>query len=65
MLVCIDVEHHVAHTQNGLVEYLIKHLQLIAKPLILRIKLSLSTWGHDILHVPTLIQIRLTANCEF
>ena len=43
MLVGIDVEYPVAHThtQNGLAESLIKHLQLIARPLLLRTKLSL------------------------
>ena len=57
MSVGIDVEYLVAHThsQNGLVESLIKHLQLIVRPLLLRTKLSLSTWGHAILHVATLI----------
>ena len=44
MSVGIDVEYLVAHThtQNGLVESLIKHLQLIVRPLLLRTKLSLS-----------------------
>ena len=43
MLVGSDVEHLVAHshTHNGLVESLIKHLQLIARPLLLKTKLSL------------------------
>ena len=66
MSVDIDIEHHVAHThtQNGLVESFIKLLQLIAKPLLLRTKLSLSAWGHVILHATTLIQIHLTVNHE-
>ena len=57
MSVGIDVEYLVAHThtQNRLVESLIKCLQLIVRPLLLRTKLSLSTWGHAILHVATLI----------
>ena len=64
MSVSIDVEHPIAHTntQNGLVESLIKRLQLIAKPLFLRTKLPLSTWGHAILHVVTLIQIWSTTS---
>ena len=64
MSVGIDVEYLVAHThaQNGLVESLIKHLQLIVRPLLLRTKLSLSTWGHAILHVATLIRIRPTTS---
>ena len=64
MSVGIDVEYHVAHTytQNGLAESLIKRLQLIARPLLLRIKLPLSAWGHAILHAATLIRIRSTTN---
>ena len=60
MSVGIDVEHFVAHsqTQNGLVESLIKHLQLIAKPLIIRSNLHFSCWGHATLHVALLICIR-------
>ena len=44
MSIGIDVEYLVAHnhTQNGLAESLIKHLQLIARPLLLRTKLPLS-----------------------
>ena len=40
----IDVEYLVAHihTHNGLAESLIKRLQMIAKPLLLITKLSLS-----------------------
>ena len=44
MSVGIDVEYLVSHTytQNGLAESLIKRLQLIAKPFLLRTKLPLS-----------------------
>ena len=40
----IDVQHPVAHVhfQNGLVEYFIKQIQLIARPLLLKTKLPLS-----------------------
>ena len=64
--IAIEVEYPIAHThtQNGLVESLIKCLQLIAKPLLLRTKLSLSAWGLAILHAATLIRIRSTANHE-
>ena len=64
MSVGIDVEYLVAHThtQNGLAKSLIKRLQLIARPLLLRTKLSLSAWGHAILHATTLIRIRLITN---
>ena len=42
MSVGINVQHHVAHThtQNGLVESLIKRLQLIAPLLLMKTKLS-------------------------
>ena len=41
MSVGIDVEYPIAHThtQNGLAESIIKHLQLIARLLLLRTKL--------------------------
>ncbi|KAL8097292.1 hypothetical protein AgCh_030429 [Apium graveolens] len=56
----ISVEHLVAHvhTQNGLAESLIKRLQLIARPLLLRAKLPISVWGHAILHAANIIRIR-------
>lgn len=59
----IIVEHPVAHvhTQNGLAESLIKRLQLIARPLIMRTKLPISVWGHAILHAASLIRIRPSA----
>ena len=62
----IDIEYLVAHThtQNGLVESLIKCLQLIARPLLLRTKLSLSVWAHAIFHAAILIRIRPTTNHE-
>lgn len=52
MSIGIDVEHPVAHvhTQNGLVESLIKRLQLIARPLLMKSKLPISASGHAILH---------------
>ena len=59
----IIVEHLVAHvhTQNGLAESLIKRLQLIARPLIMRTKLPISVWDHAILHAASLIRIRPSA----
>ncbi|KAL0549203.1 hypothetical protein IC582_013684 [Cucumis melo] len=59
----INIEHPVAHvhTQNGLTESFIKRLQLIARPLLMRAKLSLSIWGHAILHAASLIRIRPTS----
>ncbi|KAL0553873.1 hypothetical protein IC582_007777 [Cucumis melo] len=59
----INIEHPVAHvhTQNGLAESFIKHLQLIARPLLMRAKLPLSIWGHAILLAASLIRIRPTS----
>ena len=52
---------HYIHTQNGLAESLIKRLQLIARPLIMRTELPISVWGHVILHAASLIRIRPSA----
>jgi hypothetical protein len=62
MSIGISVEHPVAHVhaQNGLAESLIKRLQLIARPLLMKSKLPMSAWGHAILHAATLILIRPT-----
>ena len=59
----IEVEHLVphVHTQNGLAEFFIKCIQIIARILLLRTKLGSSAWDHVILHVVTLISIRPTA----
>ncbi|KAK2436707.1 putative mitochondrial protein [Trifolium repens] len=63
MSIGIDIEHPVAHvhTQNGLAESFIKRIKLIARPLLMRSKLPISTWGHAILHAATLIRIRPTS----
>jgi len=63
MSIGITVEHPVAHvhTQNGLAESLIKRLQLIARPLLMRSSLPSSAWGHAILHAAALIRLRPTA----
>ena len=47
----IDVEHLDLHvyTQNGLAESLIKHLQLVARPLLMQSRLPITTWGHAIM----------------
>jgi hypothetical protein len=62
MSIGINVEHHVAHThtQNGLAKSFIKQLQLIARPLLMKTKLPVSTWGHAILHDASLVWIRPT-----
>ena len=64
MSIGIDVQHPVAHvhSQNGLAESFIKHLQLIARPLLLKTKLHLSAWGHAIIHAANLIRLRPIAN---
>ena len=63
----IEVEHHVPHVhiQNGLVEVLIKRLQLIARTLVMRTKLLVSTWGYAILHATMLVRLRPTATQPF
>ena len=60
----IAVEHPVphAHTQNGLAKSLIKRLQYITRPLIMRTKLPVTVWGHAILHVAALIRLRSSAD---
>ncbi|XP_070049397.1 uncharacterized protein [Nicotiana tomentosiformis] len=58
----ITIKHPVAHvhTQNGLGDSLIKRLQLIARPMLMRIKLPISAWGHAILHAAALVRIKPT-----
>ena len=67
MSVRINIEHPVAysHTQNGLAESLIKRLQLIAIPLLMKTKLPTSAWGHAIMHAANLVHIRPTAYHEY
>ena len=63
----IEVQYPVAHThtQNGLAESFIKHLQWIARPLLLRTKLPLSAWGHALLHACNLIRLRPIGDHDF
>ena len=63
MSIGIEVEHPVAHvhTQNGLAESLIKRLKLIARPLLMKANLPMTTWGYAILHAAVLIRIRPTS----
>jgi hypothetical protein len=46
MSIDINVKHHVAHThtQNDLAESFIKRLQLIARHLLMKLKLHVSAW---------------------
>ena len=63
----INIEHLVAHvhTQNGLTESLIKRLQLIVRPLLMKTKLPTSTLGHAVMHAASLIRIRPTSYHEY
>jgi hypothetical protein len=56
------VQHFVpyVHTHNGLAESLIKRIKLIARPLLHNCNLTISCWGHAILHAIVLIQLRPT-----
>jgi hypothetical protein len=60
----IEVQHCIpyVHTQNSLAESLIKRIKLIARSLLLGCNLSTSCWGHAVLHVADLVQLRPTAN---
>jgi hypothetical protein len=59
----IEVQHSVpyVHTHNGLAESLIKRIKLIARPILQNCNLPTSCWGHAVLHVGDLIQLRPTA----
>ena len=67
LLIGIDVEHLVAHThtQNGLAKSLIKRLQIIARHLLMKSKLPVSTWDHAILYAASLVRIRPTVCHKF
>jgi hypothetical protein len=43
------------HTQNGLIESLIKIIKLIAQPLLHNCNLLITYWGHEVLHAANLI----------
>jgi hypothetical protein len=62
----IKVEHSVPHihTQNGLAESLIKRIKWIAQPLLQNCRVPTSCWGHVVLHVAALTQLRPTAYHE-
>jgi hypothetical protein len=64
----IEVQHLLTyvHTQNGLTESLVKRIKLIAKPLLYNCNLPITCWGHAVLHVADLIQLRPTVyHCVF
>jgi hypothetical protein len=58
----IEVQHPVSyvHTQNSLAKSLIKIIKLIDRPLLQDCNLPTSCWGHAILHVADLVQLRPT-----
>jgi hypothetical protein len=45
------------HTQNDLVKSLIKIIKLITRPLLNNYNLSITCWGHAVLHAAGLIQL--------
>ena len=63
----INVELLVAHThtQNNFANSIIKRLQLIARPLLMKIKSPTSSWGHAIMHAASLVRIRQTTYHEY
>ena len=67
MSIGINIEHHVAHnhTQNSLAESFIKRLQLIARSLLMKIKLPTSACRHAILHAAPLVRIRPTTYLKY
>ena len=67
MSVGINIEHPVSHThtKNGLAKSLIKRLQLIVIPLLMKTKLPTSAWGHAIMHVANLVHFRPTVYHEY
>ena len=67
MSVGINIKHPIAHThtKNGLAESFIKCLQLIARPLLMKTKLSTSTLGHAIMHATSLVCIQPIAYHEY
>ena len=67
MSIEIEIDHSVTHvhTQNSLVESLIKRLQMITKLLLMKCNLQSFAWGHAILYVTALIRLKPTAYHKF
>jgi hypothetical protein len=55
----IKVQYYVSyvHTQNGLAESFTKRIKLITRPLLHNCNLSITCWGHVVLHAADLIQL--------
>ena len=67
MSIEINIEHPITHThtQNGLAKSFIKHLQLIARPLLMKTKLFTSVWRHAIMHAAALVRMQPTTYHEY
>ncbi|KAK9132238.1 hypothetical protein Scep_011766 [Stephania cephalantha] len=66
MSIGITIEHYVPHvsTQNSMAESLIKHIQLITRPLIMGTKLPTSVYEHAVLHASSIIRYKFTVYHE-
>lgn len=53
--IVIEQPFSYVHRQNGLAGSLIKHIQKIARQLLMKTKLHIFVWGHAILHARWLI----------
>jgi hypothetical protein len=53
----IEIQYFVlyVHTQNSLIEFRIKRIKLIARPLLQGCNLLISCWGHTVLHTADLV----------
>ena len=54
----IDLQVSAPYTHNARAEILIKQIQLIARPLLLRSRLPLSCWTHAVSHAVYLLRLR-------
>jgi hypothetical protein len=57
----INLEKSVPYAHNTNAENFVKQIQMVARPLLLRSNLSLSSWGHAILHAAALLLYRPSA----
>jgi len=53
-----EYSNNTFHTQNGLVESLIKCIKKVARSLLMRANFPMATWGYAILHTTILICIK-------
>lgn len=59
--ITLEVALPEVHFQNGLAESLIRRIQWIARPLLLKSNLPLTAWGHAVMHAADLIRYRPSA----